>query len=366
MHEAMNNEVFDDLFVLEMASNHQGSVERGIRIVEIFSKVARFNNVRAAIKLQFRDMDNFIHKDFLNREDIRYVKRVSDTKLSKEDFATLVETIRGCGCIPMATPFDEKSVDLCVEFDMPIIKVASADNNDWLLLEKIAKTRRPVIVSTGGMSKKDLDDLVIFFEHRNIPLALNHCIAAYPHEDSECELSQIDYLRHRYPALVIGYSCHEYHDWTSSIQIAYAKGCKTFERHIDINDDGFEVAKYSSLPHQIDVWFKAWKKAKEMIGNSAADRRIPIDREISYLDSYVRGVYAKRELKKGVILTEDDVYLAIPLQKGQISSRELMLGKYGHKLLSDFKKDDPIKIEGIDTPYSNDPEMMKSITYRGV
>lgn len=366
MNETIRTDIFDDLFVLEMASNHQGDVKRGLRIIETFSKIVRFNNVRAAIKLQFRDIENFVHKDFVNRSDIRYIKRITDTKLTKREFSILVEAIRGSGCIPMSTPFDEKSVDLCVEFNMPIIKVASADNNDWTLLEKIAKTRKPVIVSTGGMSKKDLDDLVTFFDRRNILLALNHCIAAYPHEDSECELSQIDYLRSRYPNLVIGYSCHEYRDWTSSIQIAYAKGCKTFERHIDIDDDGFEVAKYSSLPQQIDTWFKAWKKAKEMIGNSATERRVPIDREIAYLDSYVRGVYAKRDLHKGQPLTEDDVYLAIPLQKKQISSRELMLGKYGHRLLEDCKKDMPISIDELDTPYSNNPELLKSIYERGL
>jgi N-acetylneuraminate synthase len=88
------------------------------------------------------------------------------------------------------------------------------------------------------MTQKDMDDLVDFCNHRAIPLALNHCVAAYPHEDSECELNQIDYLKNRYPDLVIGYSCHEYHDWSASIQMAYAKGARTFERHIDINDDG--------------------------------------------------------------------------------------------------------------------------------
>jgi len=362
----MKREIFEDLFVLEMASNHQGNLDRGLRIISQFAKIARFNNVRTAIKLQFRDLDNFVHKDFVNRTDIRYVNRVNDTKLSKDEFATLVDAIRGGGCIPMATPFDEKSVDLCVEFNMPIIKVASADNNDWTLLEKIAKTRKPVIVSTGGMSKKDLDDLVTFFEHRNILLALNHCVAAYPHEDSEAELGQIDYLRNRYPNLVIGYSCHEYHDWTSSIKMAYAKGARTFERHIDINDDGFQVATYSSLPHQIDTWFKAWKKAKEMCGGSSTERRTPLDREIAYLDSYVRGVYAKQDLNKGQLLTEDDIYLAIPLQKGQISSRELMLGKFGHRLQADCKKDAPLTIDEIDTPYSENPELLKSIYDRGL
>lgn len=362
----MKKEIFEDLFVLEMASNHQGDLQRGLNIIEQFSKIARFNNVRTAIKLQFRDLDNFVHKDFIGRSDIRYVKRVADTKLTKDEFSILVEAIRGSGCIPMATPFDEKSVDLCVEFKMPIIKVASADNNDWTLLEKIAKTKKPVIVSTGGMTKKDLDDLVTFFDNRKILLALNHCIAAYPHEDNEAELGQIDYLRNRYPNLVIGYSCHEYHDWTSSVQIALAKGAKTFERHIDINDDGFQVATYSSLPHQIDTWFKAWKKAKEMIGTSGAERKIPLNRETAYLDSYVRGVYAKRDLEVGALLTEDDIYLAIPLQKKQISSRELMLGKYGHRLLASCKKDKPITIDELDTPYSDNPELLKNIYDRGL
>lgn len=362
----MNTDIFEDLFVLEMASNHQGNLARGLAIVEQFAKIVRFNNVRAAIKLQFRDMDSFVHKDFVERTDIRYVKRVNDTKLSKGEFATLVETIVRSGCIPMATPFDERSVDWCVEFGMPIIKVASADNNDWMLLEKIATTRKPVIVSLGGVSQKDNDDLAKFFEHRNIPLAFNHCVAAYPHEDAEAELNQIDFLRHRYPNHVIGYSCHEYHDWTSSVQIAYAKGVRTFERHVDINTDGFEVAKYSSLPHQIDAWFKAWHKAREMCGAPGTQRRAPLARETAYLDSYVRGIYAKRDLVKGQLLTEDDIYLAIPLQKGQISCRELMLGKYGHRMLADCKKDAPMTIDVLDTPYAGNPQLRQTIYDRGL
>jgi N-acetylneuraminate synthase len=266
----------------------------------------------------------------------------------------------------MSTPFDEKSVDWCVEFEMPIIKVASADNNDWTLLEKIATTKKPVVISTGGMTQKDMDDVVHFFTTRNITLSLNHCIAAYPHEDNECELNQIDYLRHRYPNLVIGYSCHEYHDWQASMYIAYGKGARTFERHIDINDDGFQVATYSSLPGQIDTWFKAWHKAQEMCGTSGSHRRNFIDREIAYLDSYVRGVYAKRDLVAGQTLSEEDYYMAIPLQKGQVSSRELMLGKYGHKLLADCKKDEPITVRILDTPYSADPSLLASFEKRGI
>jgi sialic acid synthase SpsE len=362
----ITRDIFEDLFVLEMTNNHLGKLERGLEIVRQHSRIVRFNNVRAAIKLQFRDVESFIHKDYRSRLDIRYVRRVTETKLSKEDYATLVEAIRKSGCIPMATPFDEKSVDWCVEFDMPIIKIASADATDWMLLERIAKTKKPVIVSVGGTSQKDLDDMVTFFENRNIPLAINHCVAAYPHEDSECELNQVEYLKHRYPNHTIGYSSHEYKDWITSVTIAYAKGARTFERHIDINSDGVEVAKYSSLPEQIDTWFKSFKMANVYCGTSATERKVPMAREIAYLDGYVRGIYAASDLPTGHKLQEEDVYLAIPLLRGQISCRELMLGRFGHRLTQPVAKDQPILIDMIDTVYAESETLKQTIYNRGL
>lgn len=357
------NRIFEDLFVLELANNHWGCLERGQRIVTDFSRIVRFNNVRAAIKLQFRDVEAFIHQDFRQRQDIRYIKKTLDTQLTKEDYATLVQAIRQGGCIPMATPFDEKSVDLCVELGIDILKLASSDLNDWILIEKIATTRKPVIVSTGGSSLKDIDDLVKFFANRNIPLAINHCVSLYPSEDHELEMNQIDFLRDRYPQNVIGFSTHEFHDWHSSILIAYAKGARTFERHIDIEADGIPVSPYCSLPHQVDEWFKAWKKAVEMCGAPGSRKRIPQQREIAYLDGLVRGVYARRDLPAGHALCDDDVYLAIPLQKGQISCRELM---HGEVLRNPLRADSPINIDDIDSPYADNPGLKALIYERGL
>ncbi len=362
----LQRDIFEDLFVLEMTNNHQGSLERGLEIVRQHSRVVRFNNVRAAIKLQFRDVDHFVHKNFVDRTDIRYIRRTFETRLSKDEYATLVEAIRKNGCIPLATPFDERSVDWCVEFGMPIIKVASADGNDWLLLEKIAKTKKPVIVSTGGVSLKDMDDLVTFFENRNIPLALNHCVAGYPTEDNEMELHQIDFLKHRYPGHPIGLSSHEYHDWYTSLLISYGKGVRLFERHIDIDTDGFTIAPYSSLPGQVDTWFKAYRKAVEMCGTAGEHRKPPLPKEVDYLDSYVRGVYARRDLAPGEMLTEDDIYMAIPLQKGQLSTRELMLGRFGHRMTQACAKDSPLTIDMVDTPYAENDELRKQIFSRGL
>ena len=138
----IDRDIFEELFVLEMANNHWGSVDRGLKIVSAFSQVVRFNNVRAAIKLQFRHAGTFIHKDFRDRTDIRYIKKTMDTRMKPADYETLVKAVRQVGCIPMATPFDEDSVDLCCDLGIPIMKIASSDLNDWLLIEKIGKIKK--------------------------------------------------------------------------------------------------------------------------------------------------------------------------------------------------------------------------------
>jgi N-acetylneuraminate synthase len=359
----IDRDIFEELFVLEMANNHWGRVERGLKIVTAFSQVVRFNNVRAAIKLQFRDVGTFIHHEFTNRTDIRYIKKTIDTRMSDDDYATLVKSIRQAGCIPMATPFDEDSVDLCCELGVQVIKIASSDLNDWFLIEKIGKTKKPVIVSTGGCSLKDLDDLVTFFQNRNIPLAINHCVSIYPAEDSELEMNQIDFLRARYPLHTIGFSTHEHRDWANSILIAYAKGARTFERHIDIDAGGIPVSPYCSQPHQIDAWFRAFQKAREMCGSPGTQKRIPPQKEIAYLDSLVRGVYARRDLPEGHVLCDDDVYLAVPLQKGQISCRELMRGEVLRQAVT---QDEAIMIDTIDSPYASIPSLRSVVYSRGL
>lgn len=359
--------IFENLFVLEAANNHWGDIERGKKIIQDFATVVRYNNVRAAIKFQFRDVDNFVHEKYKGNQDHRYIKKTEQTKMGPEKYGELAKAVVKAGCMPMATPFDEASVDLCHDLDFPIIKIASSDINDWSLLERIAWTKRPVIASSGGASEKSIDDLVQFFENRNIPLAINHCVSLYPSEDHQLELNQITYLKHRYPNHVIGLSTHEYHDWFSSMHISYALGARTWERHVDIDYNNVPVSPYCSLPEQVDVWFKAFHKAVEMTGNASLQRRVISRDETVYLDALVRGVYAKKDLAAGYVIDSEnfsrDFKLAVPLLKGQVSTREMLNGL---TLRNPLSANQPVLIDDISGPYSENSTLRETILNRGL
>jgi N-acetylneuraminate synthase len=221
-----------------------------------------------------------------------------------------------------------------------------------------------VIASTGGASVKDMDAMVTFFGNRSIPIAINHCVSLYPSESAELELNQIDFLRKRYPTTTIGWSGHEKSvDIHDTMLAAYAKGARTFERHIDIVTPDKTLSPYCSTPEEVSDWFSAFNRAKALCGGSGESRRTLPRKEIEYLDALVRGVYAKRDLPAGARITRDDYYLAVPLQKGQLSSRELIDNDL---LVKPVAKDAPIRIEQFDNPYARTPELRKLIEGRGL
>ena len=128
--------------------------------------------------------------------------------------------------------------------------------------------------------------------------------------------------------------------------ISYAKGVRIWERHIDISypqgHEQKEVSNYCSLPHQIDEWFKAHRKAVEMCGTSVMSRRIIDQKESSYLEALYRGLYLKRNIKRGEKITISDLYSAIPYQKelNQISSRDFI--ENDAIAIRDLIKDSPL------------------------
>ena len=309
------------LFVLEMANNHMGDVEHGIRIVREFKEVVRdFPQFNFSIKLQHRS-DAFFHPDYITRTDYKYIKRFTETKLSKEDFRRLTEAIRDHGFITMCTPWDEPSIDLMEEFDYEIIKIASCSFLDWPLLERAVKSTRPLIASTAAAETEDIDRVVSFFSHRDKSFAIMHCVGEYPCLREHLELNQIDFLKQRYPGVMIGFSTHEDPDNLDSIRVAVGKGAMLFEKHIAVPTEKYAKNAYSATPQQTRKWLEAAADAFTMCGVKGVRKPI-FEKEVADIEPLYRGVFAARDIAPGEKIRDKDVFLAMPNQPGQLFAKD--------------------------------------------
>ncbi len=199
------------LVVFDMANNHNGDVNHGLKIIREIHEVCKEfkEDFIFGFKFQYRDLDTFIHPDYKDRMDIKYVKRFSETRLNDDEFKLMKEEVDKLGFISVCTPFDEESVDKIVEQEFDMIKIASCSFTDWPLLEKVTQADLPIIASTASYKLEEIDKVVSFFEHRNKNLILMHCIGEYPTEKESLQLNQIDLLKKRYPEIKIGFSTHE-------------------------------------------------------------------------------------------------------------------------------------------------------------
>jgi sialic acid synthase SpsE/quercetin dioxygenase-like cupin family protein len=317
------NSYFDQpLFIFEMANNHMGSLEHGLNMIRTFADTARPFPFQFAFKFQFRNLDTFIHPDFKSRMDLKNVKRFSETKLTKEQFQLLKNSLSANGVISICTPFDEPSVDRIEEMAFDIIKIASCSFTDWPLLERIVQTDKPIIASTAGATLAEIDKVVSFFQNRQKRFALMHCVGEYPTKPDTLNLNQIDLLKQRYPGVTVGYSTHEEPDNIESIQIAIGKGASIFEKHVAVETEKFTKNEYSATPHQITCWLQAAERAYRMNG-VAGQRSKSSDKELADLRQFKRGVFASRNIAKGEKVDTTNTFFAFPNVEGQLLANDM-------------------------------------------
>lgn len=310
------------LVIFEMANNHMGDPVHGVAIIKAFAEaVAPHRDIfEFAFKLQYRDLDTFIRPDYRGRSDIKYVKRFEETRLSDEDFRRLIAAMRAHDFLTVCTPFDEASVSLIEAHEIDIVKIASCALTDWPLLERIALTKLPIIASTAASGVEDIDAVVSFFQHRQKMLTLMHCVGEYPTPDERLAIRQIELLRQRYPDVRIGFSTHEQPDNTIAIMLALGNGATVFEKHVGLPTERYVNNAYSASPSQIAAWLAAGRRAIDMLGPS--ERYVPTAAERNGLMALKRGVFARRDLPAGTILSASDVFFAFPPEAEQVTAND--------------------------------------------
>jgi len=342
----MSHTIQKPLIILEMANNHMGDVAHGVEVIRAFGEAVQpFRDTFCfAFKLQYRDLDSFIHPAFKGREDVKYVKRFESTRLGVEAFDLLLETMRSCGFQTACTPFDEPSVDRIEVQAIDVIKIASCSFTDWPLLERIARTDRPIVASTAGASLHDMDAVVSFFQHRGKQLTILHCVAEYPTRADQLAIAQVEVLRNRYPSVRVGFSTHESPDLTTGIMLALAKGATVVEKHVGLPTDCYPNNAYSASPRQISAWLAAGRDALAMLGPDG--RVVPSAAELDSLGSLQRGVFVTKDLPAGHVLGGGDVLLAFPASAGQVTANQW--SKYvRHELKHALKALEPVLASNV-------------------
>lgn len=333
-----------DFFILDLANNHQGDLDHALKIIDAFGKKIESFEIEATIKLQFRNLESYIHKSInSSSSDNSYVKRFQSTKLNKSDYSKIINKIKSYNLKTMSTPFDEDSFSLINELDIDIIKIASASANDKSLLLETKKTNKPCVISVGGKDIEQIDEIVNFFENYTSNFILQHCVAVYPTPDEDLELNQISFLKNRYPNIKIGYSTHEDPNNLDPIKLAYSLGARSFERHIGIETDKYKLNGYSSNLKQFEKWIISYQDAKKLLG--ASNKKPISNKENETLDSLSRGVYAKQDIENQNILTSKNTYFSFPLKEKQLSSNNFEDFKFITSKI--IKKDEPILIDRI-------------------
>ena len=335
-----------------MANNHMGDVAHGKLIIDQFADICTEHDINAAIKFQFRQLDTFIHRDFIG-SDLKYVKRFKETRLSKAQFGELIQHTLSKGLKTCCTAFDNESVVWLKELDISVIKVASCSIDDWPLLEQISNINKRTIISTAGADMSVLHRVYDLFKSKDRDFAFMHCVADYPTSHDRSNLERIKILQQAFLDIEIGYSTHESPDSKTTSIYAIAMGCTVLEKHVGVSTEAISLNAYSLSPRHFKVFLDEVEYFQKSYFGQSETQKVA-------LRSLKRGVYFSKDLPKGAKILKEDIYFCMPVQ--QLENDCHLDASHFYEILgkvveTDIIKDSPVKLSNVET----EEELLASI-----
>ena len=232
----LKEEVGEEPFIIaEVGQNHQGDLDRAREYIRLFA-LAGAN----AVKFQTRKNSYLFSEDAYaapyeseNSFAPTYGAHREKLELKPEWLPILKEDCYRAGVRFMSTPFDEPSLDLLMQVDADILKVASFDIGNLPFIDRIGRTGKPVVISVGGGKIDQIQASVDVLLRHGAKVALLHCVSEYPCEYNRLGLERICYLIKEFPDCIIGSSDH--FNGTLSGPVAYMQGARVFEKHVTLN-----------------------------------------------------------------------------------------------------------------------------------
>tara|TARA_Y100000768_G_scaffold323886_1_gene260488 strand:- start:1093 stop:2094 length:1002 start_codon:yes stop_codon:yes gene_type:complete len=301
--------------IAEIGNNHEGSMSLAKKMI----KAAKISGADA-VKFQ-----TIVPEKLVEEEDTKRLKQLRKFELSIANYIQLKQYCKKMDIIFLSTPFDLNSVDRLKNL-LPAYKISSGDNNYFELIDKILKTKKPVIISTGLSSNKELKNLVNYFKKNNKfksklkeNLTLLHCVSKYPTPLKEACLENINYLKKL--NCTVGYSDH-----TQGIEAcitAVVMGARVIEKHFTINNN---FSKFRD--HQLSANPIEFKKMVALIRNIEiliSDKKFKLNDNNAL--NLRRSARYTMNLKSGSILNEDIIKWVRPGNGIKNSNKNKILGK---------------------------------------
>ncbi|MEY3824586.1 MAG: pseudaminic acid synthase [Pseudomonadota bacterium] len=301
-------EDYPPFIIAEMSGNHNQSLERALKIVEAAAKSGAH-----AIKLQTYTADTMTIPGALRIEDPNSLWRGRELhELYKEAYTPwewhkpIFEKAKELGLIAFSTPFDESAVDFLEELNVPAYKIASFENTDLPLLKKVAKTGKPIIISSGAATISDLDEALRTLRNYDAQVILLKCTSTYPSTPENTNLKTIPHMRELFQCH-IGLSDHTMGIGVSVGAVAF--GACVIEKHFTIlRSDGGVDSAFSIEPDELRDLVIESERVFQALGKVQYG---VLNAEKKSLD-YKRSLYVVKDIKSGEAFTKDNVRIIRP------------------------------------------------------
>jgi N-acetylneuraminate synthase len=313
------------LFIAEVSANHLGSFERAKEIV-----IAAANAGANAVKFQTYtadtmtlDIDSFkVSDDHELWGGRRLYSLYEEAHTPWEWHSELFELCRSLKVLPFSSPFDLTAVEFLESLGAPMYKIASLETGDLRLINAVAKTGKPLIVSTGATQLDEIEDVVKVVEKTgNKDLTLLVCTSSYPSDPADAHLRRIETLKNRF-GVKVGLSDHTLGIGVSIAAIAL--GATVIEKHLTLRrSDGGADGAFSMEPAEFKMLVNEGNAAAVALGNSIW-RMQDSERESRRLR---RSLYIVQDVSAGEIVTNENVRAIRPGSGCQPRFLQAMLGK---------------------------------------
>lgn len=286
--------------IAEIGLNHNGSAELAHGLVDACADAGVW-----AIKLQVFDADELLvaHAPapaHVRADSLRAF--FGQFQLNADAYAAIVRHARDRGLVTIATAFDSLSVEMLDGLRIDAFKVASGDLTHVMLIEHVARTGRPVVLSTGMSHEGDVWNAIDWAVGAGArSLALLHCVSAYPTPEAQQNLRAVSLLAREYK-LPTGLSDHGMGG--DAALLAYAQGATLYERHVHLPGTDAIDAPVSSSPEDLRVIVERLARAHAAMGEG---RREPMAAEAPNIVPSRRGLYARRAIAAGARIEAADV-----------------------------------------------------------